>query len=390
MKIDKKILCLMHKYQFGDSKKPISAEYNGIYKSLKKINDQTYFLDTHNRKKTIYENNLEILKKVKKIKPDIIFCHQSSYEIYKETLVILKKICDPILINWCSDDSWRFDQHSILIAKSYDYMITTYSYSHKKYLRLKVKSILASWGCPDHWINKTKTEKNYLHDVTFIGNPYMGRKKIINKLSRDGIHVNCYGPGWKSVISDKNIQKVIKRSKICLNFSKSKGNKKQTKARIFEITGLESLCITEISSELKNYFRVDKELVSFKDYNELLKKIKFFLKNEKLRKKISKQGYLRCKKNYTYTKIMKEILSKTKLNKKKKSIKMYNYLLPKPKYNFCLKLYKIIFVSILNIFFTTQRSISLSRRILFELEWRLHKHNTYSVKGWCNRIFDFN
>ena len=77
-----KILCLMHKNQFGNKNKPVSGEYNGIYNALKLINKKTFFIETHDIKKTIYENNLKIISSVRKIKPDIIFCHQSSYEIY--------------------------------------------------------------------------------------------------------------------------------------------------------------------------------------------------------------------------------------------------------------------------------------------------------------------
>lgn len=380
----------MHKHQFGDQTKPLSAEYNGIYKSLKKINKETYFFETHNRKKTIYENNLLIIKKVRKIKPDIIFCHQSSYEIYRETLVILKKICNPTIINWCSDDSWRFKQQSFLIAKNYDYMITTYSYAHKSYIEMNTKSILASWGCPDHWIKKKEKKNSFKYDVTFIGSPYMGRRNIIKKLSTDGINVKCFGPGWKTLISDKNLPKVINNSKICLNFSKSKGKKKQTKARIFEITGSGSLCITESSNELKNYFKINKEIISFDSYEELLSKIKFFLKNENLRRKIAKKGYLKCKKNYIYTLILKKILSKVTVNKKKKLVNNRQFILKKPKNNFILNFYKNFISIMLNLLFLNRKSASISRRILFELEWRINKSNTYSLRGWCNRIFNYN
>ena len=380
----------MHKHQFGNKAKPISAEYNGIFKSLKKINKKTYFFETHNRKKTIYENNLLIIEKVKKIKPDIIFCYQSSYEIYKETLEILKKICNPTIINWCSDDSWRFMQHSSLIAKNYDYMVTTYSYAHKAYLKMKTKSILASWGCPDHWIKNNEKKFSFKYDVTFIGNPYMGRRKIIKKLLKDGINVKCYGSGWNTVISDKNFPKVIRNSKICLNFSKSKGKKRQTKARIFEITGSGSLCITESSNELKNYFKLNKEIISFESYEELLSKIKFFLKNEDLRKKIAKKGYLKCKKNYIYTLILKRILSKIKINTTNKLANKEKLVLREPKNNFVLNFYKNFFMFMLKLFFSNQKSLSISRRILFELEWRINKHETYSLNGWCNRIFNYN
>ena len=86
--------------------------------------------------------NDEILKK---IKPEIIFCHLSSYEIYSETFATIRSICSPIIVNWCSDDSWRYEQHSALIAKSFDLMITTYKDAHKNNFNNKINSILSNF-----------------------------------------------------------------------------------------------------------------------------------------------------------------------------------------------------------------------------------------------------
>ena len=83
-------------------------------------------------------------------------------------------------------------------------------------------------------LGRKKKNQKYKYEVTFIGNPYMGRRNIINKLKKDGIKVNCFGYGWNSEIKDSQISKVIQTSKINLNFSKSKGSKKQTKARILK------------------------------------------------------------------------------------------------------------------------------------------------------------
>jgi spore maturation protein CgeB len=384
-----KVLCMMHKNQFGNKEKPVSAEYNGIYKALKLINKNTFFLETHMNKKTIYENNLKIISEIRKIKPDIIFCHQSSYEIYSETYKIIKKICNPILINWCSDDSWRYNQHSYLISKNFDYLVTTYNYAHEKNLKNNINSILSTWGCPDHWISKKKS-KDYKYDVTFIGNPYMGRRNIINKLKEDGIKINCFGFGWNSTIKDSQISQVIQASKINLNFSKSKGFKKQTKARIFEITGAKGFCLTEKSDELKKYFKIKKQIEVFDSYHELKNKINYYLENQKKREKISKAGYIKCKKNFIYTNVIKKILTKVKIKEKVEKNSYKEEKLNKPKNNMILNIYKLIFTLLLMIFFSKKKSLSISRRLLFEIEWRLNKEKTYSTKGWCSRLFNYN
>ena len=84
------ILCVLPKYSFGVQKKGLSPEYNAIYKPIKKNFKKIFYFDslaTNNLKKI--NNNL--LKKVKKIKPDLIFFAISSYEINIETLIEIKK-----------------------------------------------------------------------------------------------------------------------------------------------------------------------------------------------------------------------------------------------------------------------------------------------------------
>ena len=49
----------------------------------------------------------------------------ATYEIYTETLFQIKHELNTVLINWCSDDSWRFEQHSGIYAPYFDVNITT-------------------------------------------------------------------------------------------------------------------------------------------------------------------------------------------------------------------------------------------------------------------------
>jgi spore maturation protein CgeB len=387
----KKILCLLHKHQFGSLEYPISVEYKLIYKTLKKINKNTFFFDTH-KEKSIHLSNLKILECVKRIKPELIFCHQSFYEIYSETFCAIRSICSPLIINWCSDDSWRYEQHSSLIAKSFDYQITTYKSAHNNNIKNKINSILSHWGCDENFFIKPNKKSSYLYDVCFIGNSYLGRKKIIQELKDLGISVECFGKGWGKIIDDKQLPLVMNNSKININFSKSRGNQLQTKARIFEIIGAGGFCISEKSNEIKDFFRENREIVIFNNLAELRDKIKYYLKNEIKRKSICNKGYLRCFKNYSYKKIIQNILKLTSKKKPKKpninfSYKDLNFLTRSP--SLILRLYKSISIIIFMTFFSKEKAVKFSRRLLFEIEWRIRGDKTYSSKGWCSNLFNY-
>jgi len=387
----KKILCLLHKHQFGDINYPISVEYKLIYETLKKINKNTFFLDT-NDEKYIYLNNVKILNYVKKIRPEVIFCHQSSYEIYSETFDIIRSICSPIIINWCSDDSWRYKQHSALIARSFDFLITTYQKAHNNNNNNNINSILSNWGCADNWFIKPRKNISYLYDVCFIGSAYMDRKKMIKNLKDLGIHVECFGKGWGNIIDDNEYPKIINRSKININFSKSRGNQLQTKARVFEITGAGGFCLSEKSNELKYFFKEHYEIATFNNLIDLKNKIHYYLLRSDERKNICNNSYLRCRKNYNYRKIIQNILNilKEYKHKKKTNTILYkDFKLLRKNNHWMLKFYKTVSEFLMQLLFSKQKARKISRRFLFEIEWRIRGEKTYSSYGWCSNLFNY-
>ena len=101
-----------------------------------------------------------------------------TYEIYLETLLEIKKNINCKIINWSSDDSWRYNQHTSLLLNGYDVSITSHWQSHLKNKK-KLNSIYTSWGCPDHWKANITRAKKCKYNVSFVGNSYMDRKKYI-------------------------------------------------------------------------------------------------------------------------------------------------------------------------------------------------------------------
>jgi spore maturation protein CgeB len=394
----KKILCIFSKYAFGDSKLGLGPEYNNFYKSIKNIFYNVKFFNSYNLKKKISETNSELYNFCKKYKPDIIFMSIVLYEIYTDNLERIKKDFKPIIINWHPDDSWRYEQHSTFFLDYLDCAVTTYKSAHQNNLRKGFFSIRHSWGCPDHWLGLFKNSNNCKIDILFIGKRYMDRENFIKKLKILGFNVVCYGDGWDNgPILDSKVSKLIQNSRITLNFSSSRGSAKQTKARVFEVTGAGGFCLSEHSDDLGDFFKIGKELDVFYDYKDMIKKIRFYLKNPSKRDSIAKQGNIKCKKFYAYSSIVKDIFYRVNkkyfLHKKNLNSENFNnkeeFLIYKNSnvYTF-LKFYKFFSLLILNLFFSRKKSLKISRRVLFEIEIKLRKEKTYSSKGWCSNLFN--
>jgi len=395
---NKKILCIFSKYAFGYSELGLGPEYNNFYKSVKKNFFNVKFFNSYDLKKKVNETNNELYNLCRKYKPDIIFMSIVLYEVYTDNLLRIKKEFKPIIINWCPDDSWRYDQHSFFFLDYLDCIVTTYKPSHQNNLKNGFFSIRQSWGCPDHWLGTMQNSKNCKIDILFIGKRYMDRENIIKKIKMMGFNVVCYGDGWDNgPVLDSKVSKLIKNARITLNFSSSRGSVKQTKARVFEVTGAGGFCLSEYSQDLGDFFNIGKELDVFYDFEDMIKKIRFYLKNSSKRDFITEKGNIKCKKLYSYSRIVKNIFYR--VNKKyflhKRIFKSENFNNKKEfliyknssTYSF-LKFYKLFSLLILNLFFSRKKSLKISRRILFEIEIKLRKEKTYSSKGWCSNLFN--
>ena len=382
-----KIIFAASKYAFGDVKRDFSTEYQSFFYALKKRYKSIHYFNTYNKTQSIKNINKKFLKYCIKNKPDYIFMSLATYEIYIETLVQIKNELNTVLINWCSDDSWRFEQHSGIYAPYFDVNITTDFDAYNKFKKFKTFPILSNWGCPDQWLTSVKPEKKCKFDVIFIGSSYMGRKKIINYLEDSGIKVQCFGHGWQNgSVKSKKIPNLMNNAKICLNFSKSRGVKRQLKARPFEITGCGSLCLTEDSPQLGKFFNKSKDIITFSSKKDLKNKIKYLLKNKDKRDKIAKNGFLKCKNNYIYSHIIDAIFNK--ILEHKFSKKKYKEIKTNPNTFIFPKLIKNILFFLFILFVGRTKSLKIVRRFFFEIEWRFRKKHIYSKSGWTSNLFN--
>ena len=86
--------------------------------------------------------------------------------------------------------------------------------------------------------------------------------------------------------------------------------RRQIKARLFEVPAGRALLCTEETPSLEEYYKLDEEVVTFKNSLELYEKCKYLLKNENVRRRMAENGFNRFKKEHESKQRLPKILDK--------------------------------------------------------------------------------
>lgn len=149
---------------------------------------------------------------------------------------------------------------------------------------------------------------NYNYPIAFIANADKERIIQIKALLKYDKNIRkdlfVFGSGWRNSLEITNKEKqvvgkdyfkTIAQSKINLNFLR-KQNKGAHNMRTFEIPACGGFMLHEYSEEAMDLFKADEQAVYFSSIEECLDKIKFYLKQDKIRLKIAQNGYLQAMK----------------------------------------------------------------------------------------------
>jgi hypothetical protein len=254
--------------------------------------------------------NASFLDAVRKEIPDYLLMTLSYDEFEIETLKAIRNICPKIkIINLFGDDDWRYDDFSRYYAPLFDCCLT-YKKDNSGYKKDGIKNSFFIWGAGADYFKPLNLEKKY--DVTFIGMPLADRYDYIKFLKDNGIKINLFGAGWEKYPEFKDIYggflkgedfvKVINQTKINLNLAKTffkKGEEGQLKGRLVEMPVCKSFVLTEYTDRNIGFFKKHRE-VNFKTKEELLEKVKYFLKNDKERESLIEEAYKEISKNSTW------------------------------------------------------------------------------------------
>jgi hypothetical protein len=160
--------------------------------------------------------------------------------------------------------------------------------------------------------------------VVFVGSLHRPRWEGIDHIASaaEEVGIDFYGYGMETWPEESPVRRrfrgqawgmemlrLLARARIALNRHGDVAGEYAANMRLFEVTGMGAMLITDAKRNLGELFAVDREVVAYGDAEELATKIRYFLDHEDERARIAAAGQRRTLTDHTYAVRMRELSS---------------------------------------------------------------------------------
>lgn len=402
-----KILCVFGRYAYGDPHRGDGYEYANFIPALSALGHDVELFDSFDRRGYVdfADLNQRLLDRIIAFEPDVIFCVLMNYEVWSETLDIVRAKSPATIVNWGTDDSWKFKQVSRFLIPHLDFHVTTDKSAAALAARAGFANVVRSqWAASSTQLREPLPASECAHDVTFIGNLYGERRAWIEGLRARGVSVTTFGHGSDGgVIAASEIPEVQRKSRISLNFSDSGlqldgirlKRSRQIKARVFEAPGAGSLLLTQAADGLSDYFRIGDEIDTFSQLDDLAGKIGFYLANSDTRDRLARAGHRRVVTEHTYDQRFRDLLdhvqtrvapARTRQSWQIDRAEMQS-LVDLHRRTGTIRPLRVAVGALTSLLLGQEKGARGARRIVFEASWRLAGERTFGAAGLPGRLF---
>lgn len=253
--------------------------------------------------------NDEVIALVKKEHPKYVLWLSAMYEFQEATFEVIRQE-GSIVVGWFGDDEYRFAHYSRWFVPYLDYCVTFDLEALPRYQALGAR-IFYEISCEGVPVNIDWSNVEEKHEVSFVGWKSKAlRAQYINVIRQRNIPLSLFGRGWEAgYIPYEDMINVFKTSKINLNFSGT-GNRKGLKARVPLVCLSGGFLLTEYVPGIENFFEIDKEIVCFKNAEEMVEKITYYLSHAEERRAIARAGWKRATNEYSPYHMLSRVFEK--------------------------------------------------------------------------------
>ncbi|MFB0566240.1 MAG: glycosyltransferase [Candidatus Aminicenantaceae bacterium] len=332
--IDEKILFLVHTGCGNTPLKKFEKELHivadwdvdiGLGEPLKKLFFRVlrYDFGKNYAEFGVRKMNDEIIELVRAECPKYVMWPSMNYEILESTFQAIRDE-GSLILGWFFDDECRFDEYSKWWIPYLDYVLTNDRESVRKYKELGAHAMHFLITSNPRIFRRLEVPKKY--NVSFVGARIADRKIWVDELKVRGIPVEVFGKGWRSgYVSLDEMVKIYNESRVNFCFVKSYSTaygietRPQMKAKIFDICMSGGFLLCEYIPGIEEHYKIDKEVVCFKNVEEAAEKIRYFLGHEEEREAIAQAGWERAHRDHIQSKWLSRIFDKIEEDKELRS-----------------------------------------------------------------------
>jgi len=403
---DMRVLLVTGRFHYGDRTRGPGYEFVNFSSALRRLGHEVAVFDNLDRSQyaDFGQLNLALLDHAEAWKPDVMLSVLMHYEIWLQTLALIRDI--PVrLVNWATDDSWRFSSFSRFVAPVVDVIATTYPSALERYQRLHLGNpFLTQWAADAASLSEPLPGRDCEFQVSFVGTAYGHRRQVVERLRRHGLEVTCFGQGWENgPISSKDLLRIYRTSVISLNLSRpalslagapTPRHRRQIKARVFEVPGAGGFLLTEEAEGLDHFYRIGEEIEVFHGFQALVTKCRHYLRNLPDRDAVARAGFERTRMEHTYDRRFAALLSFTLGAPQKApataSPNQRRQILEGLAAQHSLSPREVSIARMLERFGRTtagERALRAMRRLTLAVSWRLQGARAYGATGTPGRFF---
>ena len=395
------ILCVFGRYAYGEPARGESHEYLNFIPAFESLGHRVSLFESFSREP--YADfgvlNRALLQRVEELAPDVVFCVLMHYEVWIETIRMMRK-AGSLVVNWSTDDPWKYDQFGKLIGSEFDLFVTTSPDTVGRYRSDGIETVyLSQWAANAEHLVEPKPAETCRYSVSFVGAAYGQREAMIEGLRRAGIEATCFGYGWPAgPVDAKRVSEIIRESQISLNFSG--GSQKdiqgparpQIKARVFEVPAVGGCLLTESAPHLESYFRIGDEILTFSGMDELVARVRSLLADTARRNAVARQGFHRVRSEHTYQQrfvaLLEEVRRRVSFRPRQAvDWREFEACVSRHKCGLLLRMVRWMLVALGRIVWGSIRGPRAARRFVYELSWRCAGKKVYTASGWPGRMF---
>lgn len=155
------------------------------------------------------------------------------------------------------------------------------------------------------------------HPLSFVGSRKPEREVFLEKLRNVGVDVKLFGSGWPNCQRVEQPEVVFRGSMMNLGIGLASPSETltTTKGRDFECPGTGACYLTTYNWELCAHFELGKEILCYRNLEELVEIYAFHRRRPEICLKIAQAAYIRCQNEHTWEKRFRKLFRELGLAK---------------------------------------------------------------------------